>query len=59
MPRTRVATAHGGCDASPTGSDRWLEQGHDSYVYFNNDHQGHAAVDATWLSERLDERGRG
>jgi uncharacterized protein YecE (DUF72 family) len=37
----------------------WLEQGHDSYVYFNNDHQGHAAADAAWLSERLGERTRG
>ncbi len=30
-----------------------LEQGHDVYAYFNNDHQGHAVTDATWLRGRL------
>jgi len=31
----------------------WLDQGMDVYAYFNNDHEGHAVKDATWLSRRL------
>jgi len=31
----------------------WLDQGIDVYAYFNNDHEGHAVQDATWLSRRL------
>ena len=31
----------------------WLADGHDVYAYFNNDHQGHAVTDATWLRQRL------
>jgi len=31
----------------------WLDQGCDVYVYFNNDADGAAVRDATWLSERL------
>jgi len=30
-----------------------LEQGGDVYCYFNNDYEGHAVVDATWLAARL------
>ena len=30
-----------------------LEQGGDVYCYFNNDYEGHAVVDATWLASRL------
>jgi uncharacterized protein YecE (DUF72 family) len=32
----------------------WLDEGTDVYAYFNNDHQGHAVVDAEWLASRLD-----
>jgi uncharacterized protein YecE (DUF72 family) len=31
----------------------WLDEGTDVYAYFNNDHQGHAVVDAEWLAGRL------
>jgi uncharacterized protein YecE (DUF72 family) len=31
----------------------WLGAGHDVYAYFNNDHEGHAVTDATWLRTRL------
>ncbi len=31
----------------------WLDQEHDVYAYFNNDHQGHAVTDASWLKDRL------
>ena len=30
-----------------------LERGHDVFAYFNNDFEGHAAKDATWLRRRL------
>ena len=30
-----------------------MEQGGDVYCYFNNDYEGHAVVDATWLASRL------
>jgi uncharacterized protein YecE (DUF72 family) len=33
--------------------DGWLERGVDVYGYFNNDHEGHAVRDATWLRQRL------
>ena len=35
---------------------RWLDEGHDVYAYFNNDYQGDAVVDATWLRDRLTAR---
>lgn len=35
---------------NPTGG---LEQGCDTYAYFNNDDDGHAVVDARWLIDRL------
>jgi uncharacterized protein YecE (DUF72 family) len=31
----------------------WLQDGTDVYAYFNNDHEGHAVTDATWLRTRL------
>ncbi len=31
----------------------WLDQGVDVYAYFNNDYEGHAVTDATWLRDRL------
>jgi len=31
----------------------WLDDGCDVYAYFNNDYEGHAVDDATWLRERL------
>ena len=31
----------------------WLEDCHDVYAYFNNDHDGHAVTDARWLRDRL------
>ena len=31
----------------------WLDAGHDVYAYFNNDYQGHAVRDATWLRNQL------
>lgn len=31
----------------------WLDDGHDVYAYFNNDHLGHAVADARWLRDRL------
>jgi uncharacterized protein YecE (DUF72 family) len=31
----------------------WLDEGCDVYAYFNNDYQGHAIADATWLARRL------
>ena len=45
-----------GADRLAGAADRlaaWLERGHDVYAYFNNDHQGHAVTDATWLRDRL------
>ncbi len=33
----------------------WIRRGHDVYAYFNNDHEGHAVTDATWLRQRLDQ----
>jgi uncharacterized protein YecE (DUF72 family) len=30
----------------------WLDDG-DVYAYFNNDYEGHAVADATWLRDRL------
>ena len=33
--------------------DEWLSKGHDVYAYFNNDYQGYAVKDATWLADRL------
>jgi uncharacterized protein YecE (DUF72 family) len=30
-----------------------LENGGDVYCYFNNDYEGHAVADATWLAARL------
>jgi uncharacterized protein YecE (DUF72 family) len=32
---------------------RWLDEGHDVYAYFNNDYEGHAVRDAQWLRDRL------
>jgi len=40
-----------------TAADRlgaWLGDGLDVYAYFNNDHEGHAVTDATWLRQRLE-----
>jgi uncharacterized protein YecE (DUF72 family) len=31
----------------------WLDDGCDVYAYFNNDYNGHAVDDATWLRDRL------
>jgi uncharacterized protein YecE (DUF72 family) len=31
----------------------WLEEGTDVFAYFNNDTEGHAVSDATWLRDRL------
>ena len=31
----------------------WLDQGHDVYAYFNNDHEGFAVQDARSLAEEL------
>ena len=31
----------------------WLDDGADVYAYFNNDTNGDAVLDATWLQERL------
>jgi uncharacterized protein YecE (DUF72 family) len=31
----------------------WLQDGRDVYAYFNNDHEGNAVTDATWLRKRL------
>ena len=36
----------------------WLQDGRDVYAYFNNDHQGNAVTDATWLRKRLVRRPR-
>jgi uncharacterized protein YecE (DUF72 family) len=33
--------------------EAWLAEGCDVYAYFNNDHEGHAVADATWLRDRL------
>lgn len=33
--------------------ERWLDEGADAYVYFNNDQEGAAVADATWLARRL------
>lgn len=33
-----------------------LDEGLDVYAYFNNDYQGHAVRDATWLRDRLRDR---
>ncbi|MGH9133607.1 MAG: DUF72 domain-containing protein [Ilumatobacteraceae bacterium] len=33
--------------------ERWLAGGDDVYAYFNNDHDGNAVADATWLADRL------
>jgi uncharacterized protein YecE (DUF72 family) len=32
---------------------RWLDEGHDAYVYFNNDWHAAAVADARWLRSRL------
>jgi uncharacterized protein YecE (DUF72 family) len=31
----------------------WLDDGTDVYAYFNNDYEGHAVDDASWLAARL------
>jgi uncharacterized protein YecE (DUF72 family) len=31
----------------------WLDEGFDTYIYFNNDWYGHAVTDARWLRARL------
>ena len=31
----------------------WLDEGSDVYAYFNNDYEGYAVKDATWLAKRL------
>ncbi|MPY95507.1 MAG: DUF72 domain-containing protein [Acidimicrobiia bacterium] len=31
----------------------WLEDGCDVFAYFNNDHEGNAVADATWLAAQL------
>jgi len=36
----------------------WLGAGHDVYAYFNNDHEGSAVADATWLRAALPEPGQ-
>jgi uncharacterized protein YecE (DUF72 family) len=36
-----------------------LERGHDVYCYFNNDYEGHAVTDATWLRKAIAARGTG
>ncbi len=33
--------------------ERWLDAGHDVYAYFNNDYDGAAVADATWLAKQL------
>jgi uncharacterized protein YecE (DUF72 family) len=33
--------------------NEWLDQGCDAYAYFNNDYEGHAVADATWLRDRV------
>jgi uncharacterized protein YecE (DUF72 family) len=33
--------------------EAWLDQGCDVYAYFNNDYEGYAVEDATWLKRRL------
>jgi uncharacterized protein YecE (DUF72 family) len=33
--------------------ERWLDAGHDVYAYFNNDYDGAAVADATWLANQL------
>jgi uncharacterized protein YecE (DUF72 family) len=33
--------------------EAWLDEGCDLYAYFNNDYEGHAVADATWLRDRL------
>lgn len=43
-------------DAS-TRMERWLDAGHDVYAYFNNDYDGAAVVDATWLAKELGREG--
>ena len=32
---------------------QWLDEGTDVYAYFNNDYEGFAVEDATWLRDRL------
>jgi uncharacterized protein YecE (DUF72 family) len=36
---------------------RWLSEGFDVYAYFNNDYEGHAVQDASWLRDHLAGRG--
>lgn len=31
----------------------WMEEGVDVFAYFNNDYEGHAVTDGTWLRDRL------
>lgn len=31
----------------------WIESGVDVYAYFNNDYEGHAVADASWLRNNL------
>ena len=33
--------------------ESWLDSGHDVYAYFNNDYDGAAVDDATWLRQQL------
>ena len=33
----------------------WLDDGVDVFAYFNNDWDGHAVLDATWLRDRLED----
>ena len=55
VPRPRTPAAVSG--GSPTASSAWLDEGTDVYAYFNNDYDGHAVADATWLAGRLPEPG--
>ncbi len=36
----------------------WLDEGTDVWGFFNNDFEGHAVADATWLRDRLSPPGR-
>jgi uncharacterized protein YecE (DUF72 family) len=36
--------------------DAWLDEGADVYAYFNNDYEGFAVTDASWLRDRIGAR---
>jgi len=54
--RLRYAGRYGGHRLSSVARriQGWIDDGTDVYAYFNNDHLGHAAADATWLANCLD-----